>query len=206
MATWREDIVAALERLGGIAHLRDIYKEVSKIRTVPLTRTYEATIRQVIESHSSDSQVFTGKDIFYSVEGLGGGIWGLRAMVPHTPRSSDLYSPELPDRALCETYRILRDTVLAREIKQLYNNQCQLCATTIYLQKGATYSEAHHIQPLGTPHNGPDVAENIIVLCPNHHVMCDYGTIKLEVESLRKHPNHKVGINYITYHNNKIYK
>jgi putative restriction endonuclease len=37
-----------------------------------------------------------------------------------------------------------------------------------------------HIRPLGAPHNGPDVKENIIIcLCPNHHVLFDSGAITL---------------------------
>jgi hypothetical protein len=43
---------------------------------------------------------------------------------------------------------------------------------------------AHHIQPLGRPHCGPDCIENLIVVCPNHHAMCDYGAIKLALTDL----------------------
>ncbi len=32
-----------------------------------------------------------------------------------------------------------------------------------------------HIQPLGVPHNGPDELPNLLCLCPNHHVMFDFG-------------------------------
>jgi len=33
MATWKEDIIKALENLGGKAHLSEIYKEVEKKST-----------------------------------------------------------------------------------------------------------------------------------------------------------------------------
>jgi predicted restriction endonuclease len=104
-------------------------------------------------------------------------------------------------RSLCETYRILRDTKLARQIKQLHNNRCQICGKTIDLSTGEFYSEVHHIKPLGAPHNGSDVAGNIIVLCPNHHVMCDYGAIPLKLEEIKQHPNHEIIMEYVTYHN-----
>ena len=70
----------------------------------------------------------------------------------------------------------------------------------------STYSEAHHIRPLGSPHNGPDIAENILVLCPNHHVMCDYGSIHLYLKNLHVHSRHCIGAPFIEYHNTVIAK
>jgi hypothetical protein len=75
MATWVEDIVQALENLGGRAPLSQIYAEVKRIRKEPLPRTYTASIRERIESHSSDSKSFKGKDIFKKVDR---GVWALR--------------------------------------------------------------------------------------------------------------------------------
>jgi predicted restriction endonuclease len=42
-----------------------------------------------------------------------------------------------------------------------------VCGETIPLADGLRYAEAHHIQPFGAPHNGPDISENVICLCPN---------------------------------------
>ena len=41
----------------------------------------ESSIRNIIETHSSDSDAYIEKneDLFYSVEGKGKGVWGLRA-------------------------------------------------------------------------------------------------------------------------------
>lgn len=40
---------------------------------------YQAVIRDCLESHSSDSRKFTGKeDLFYIVFNKGDGVWGLR--------------------------------------------------------------------------------------------------------------------------------
>lgn len=41
------------------------------------------------------------------------------------------------------------------------------------------YAEGAHIQPLGRPHDGPDVARNILCLCPNDHVRFDRGAITI---------------------------
>jgi len=37
------------------------------------------------------------------------------------------------------------------------------------------YAKAAQIRPLGAPHDGPDVSENILCLCPNHRVLFDHG-------------------------------
>jgi hypothetical protein len=157
-----------------------------------------------VESHSSDSANYNGKDIFYSVEGLGKGVWGLRKLLVSTPIANDIEKPSVPPRARCEIYRVLRDTALARQIKLLHQNRCQLCGEAILLPDGKTYSEALHLKPLGRPHNGPDIAANIIVLCPNHHVQCDYGAITLNRSTIKLHPKHQIGWEYLEYHNTSV--
>ena len=63
------------------------------------------------------------------------------------------------------------------------------------------YAEAHHLQPLGGDHHGPDVIENIICVCPNHHALLDYFAISLSDIKIERHPEHSVGGVYLTYHN-----
>lgn len=209
MGTWTEDVIIGLKNLNGIAPLSDIYSELRKIRPEPHPESLEAIIRRTLESNSSDSDAFNGKsDLFYSVEGIGGGVWGLRSALEFTPIAVDADLPlgvSEPGRQRQETYRILRDTNLARKLKQLHKNRCQICDSSILLPNGVGYSEAHHIKPLGMLHNGPDVPENIIVLCPNHHVMLDYGVMELDVGKLQIHPKHQIGSLYVTYHNENIY-
>lgn len=80
--------------------------------------------------------------------------------------------------------RIIRKNALSRFLKSLYESRCQICAYTFSVPGGKKYAETHHIRPLGTPHNGPDKENNMIVLCPLHHAMFDYGTIALHPEKL----------------------
>ena len=84
MATWREDIIKALENLGGVAHLSKIYKEVELIRKGNLNPTWDRTIQRELETNSSDSDAFQkdrkGEDLFYIAKGKGQGVWGLRKM------------------------------------------------------------------------------------------------------------------------------
>jgi predicted RNase H-like nuclease len=184
------------------------YAQLRKIRPEPHPDSFEAIIRRELESHSSDSEAFSGKhDLFYSVDGIGGGTWGLRSALESTPKAEDIGSIEDgTSRVHQETYRILRDTKLALKIKLLHMHQCQLCGMQISLDGDErVYSEAHHIQPLGKPHNGPDTADNILVLCPNHHVMLDYGAIPLKDKDIQLVKGHSINQKFIVYHNNIIW-
>jgi hypothetical protein len=80
---WRDDIVQALNNLGGSADLSEIYQEVRKIRrsgkrSLPIST--DAVIRRELENNSSDSDSFTGaRNLFSSVNGIGQGRWALRS-------------------------------------------------------------------------------------------------------------------------------
>ena len=83
MSTWKDDVVKALENLGGVAHISSIHKEVEKIRKGNLNNAVKATIQRELESFSSDSDIFETylgrkKDLFYMAKGKGNGFWGLR--------------------------------------------------------------------------------------------------------------------------------
>lgn len=205
MPRWIDDICTALENLDGIAHRSDLLAEIKRIRPGPHPQTIEMTVQRTIQNHSSDSTGFRGEDLLYTVNGIGSGVWGLRSKLLATPRASDIEEAEIPNRVHTDIYRILRDTVLARKIKLLHKNKCQLCGNSVSLSNGNTYAEAHHIKPLGRPHNGPDIAENIIVLCPNHHVQLDFGALKLSQEKIQSIHGHHVGLQFIEYHNSEIY-
>lgn len=108
--------------------------------------------------------------------------------------------------------RIIRDTKLSREIKELYKYKCQVCNKTIETSSGL-YAEAAHIKPLGTPHNGPDSIENLLCLCPNHHVMFDYGGFSIlanynligEDGFLVVKNNHNINKEFLKYHLDHFY-
>jgi putative restriction endonuclease len=116
-------------------------------------------------------------------------------------------------RVLATISRIVRDTERSREVKELYRYACQVCGTTIQTTAGP-YAEAAHIRPLGAPHDGPDVVENILCLCPNHHVMFDYGGFSVHENFslagipgiLRVHPRHAVGKAFLRYHFEHFYQ
>jgi hypothetical protein len=113
-----------------------------------------------------------------------------------------------PEREPLTIHRIKRNPALSRRVKEtFYDNKCQICGNTVSLCDGQTYAEGHHIRPLGDPHNGDDLIENIICVCPNHHVQLDRGAILLNVDEfeLKIHEEHKMSTKYVDYHNKHIY-
>ena len=74
--------------------------------------------------------------------------------------------------------RIVRDTKISRAIKKLYKYRCQVCGISI-VAKSTPYAEGAHIKPIGRPHDGDDSTDNILCLCPNHHVMLDKGAFSI---------------------------
>ena len=353
MATWKEDIIKALENLGGKAHLSEIYKEVEKIRPDNLNPTWDRTVQRELETNSSDSDAFEGEDIFYSVEGKGKGVWGLRNFKDgslafgeienvkvgqifenrdalskariHGPTMAGIWGREnegacsivlsggyeddiddlnyilytgqggqdrpggkqvanqefvkgnkalvlshkynLPVRVsrghqikngpnkgyrydglyyvnrferikgksgfyICRFHlssekgiekletelkstlktdykrterksatvnRLKRNVKLSEEVKKLYEYKCQVCNTYLKTPYGGIAIGAH-IKGLGNPHNGPDVIENMICLCPNHHEQFDdYGYYiepdTLEIKGLEGFEGKKITLN-----------
>ena len=74
-----DDIILAFRKCGGSAPYAALYDAYEKITGRTLTPGVKAGIRKCIEDHSSDSANYKGKEnLFYSVEGKGKGVWGLR--------------------------------------------------------------------------------------------------------------------------------
>ncbi len=112
-----------------------------------------------------------------------------------------------PDRDTIQVNRIIRDTKMAVEIKELYHYVCQICGYYIEFEDGRRYAEAHHIKPLGSPHNGPDSRANILCLCPNCHAKLDFGIIELNAQKINYDAQqHSLGCEFIEYHNAFIFR
>lgn len=136
---------------------------------------------------------------------------------PQEP-ARDLATPD-PDRVETTRSRVIRNTDLTQDMKQMYDHTCQICGTSRRGPGGDPYAEAHHIQPLGRPHDGPDNPENILVLCPNHHADFDYGRLSVDPKTyhvshtyddavdgieLTVADPHEPNEDYLTYHNEVI--
>lgn len=197
LATWREDVFEALRSIGGAAPLASIYRAVREIRGGRLPRTWEAIVRRELEYNSSDSRSYRHRfDLFRSVQGIGGGVWALRDV------AADIADP--PDRELVLVNRIIRDTKAVKELKAQYRDQCQLCGKTLSCADGSTYSEGHHVRPLGGDHHGTDSPSNILILCPDCHAACDLGFIRLDGCQIEWRSGHEVSLANLDYHNERL--
>lgn len=120
-----------------------------------------------------------------------------------TVASSSGTDAAAPERRTREVTRIVRDSALARRVKEASGYRCQLCgAEPIELPKGTYYAEAHHLHPLGQ--DGPDVEANMVRVCPACHVKLDYGVVTVTHETLARHSASPVGEAFVAYHNREI--
>jgi putative restriction endonuclease len=123
----------------------------------------------------------------------------------HEDRES--YGGEKPGRLQLTISRIIRNTAVAAKVKQMHNYTCQVCGERL-MTPGGPYAEAAHIKPLGQPHNGPDTADNILCLCPNHHLLFDTGALTIDDDMtvtqtrspLRTVKGHTINLEYVRYH------
>ncbi len=122
--------------------------------------------------------------------------------IPPQVESPD--TPPPPPQVDAYITRIIRDTALVRRLKALHNDTCQICGTRLQLANGRGYSEGHHLRPLGNPHRGPDVAENILIVCPNCHALLDRCSLTLDIPGLSVRAQHEVGLTYLDYHNDLV--
>lgn len=108
--------------------------------------------------------------------------------------------------------RIVRSSAVAEKVKRLHGHRCQVCDTRLATRYGF-YSEAAHIKGLGRPHEGSDQIDNVLCLCPNHHVQFDTFAIFIDsnlvvrwtvsgekIGKLRLHPKHPIGPENLQHH------
>jgi hypothetical protein len=227
-----EEVIQALVELGGEAKWSDIRKLVTKKRGNSYAPykdwlNYRTTMFQLVQQHCEGYEKFIGPILFQKVHkgrfllvstqpkvSLTTGIdithdndKDFVRILPMslTPIAADIAEP--PMRMSSEIYRILRDTKLAREVKVSHGFQCQVCHNPpLKLSDIKFYAEVHHIKPLGSPHNGPDIQENILCVCPNCHVLLDYGAILLDLGQLSTSTTHTIGRKYVDYHNQQVFR
>jgi putative restriction endonuclease len=157
--------------------------------------------------------LYAVEDFWHEVGKSGFKIWRFRLeKIPERTTPGQIIAEEpaeysVPDRREVRVSRIIRDTVQARAVKALYDNRCQMCGIRLECPAGP-YSEAAHVRPLGAPHNGPDTRDNILCLCPNHHVLFDNGAVSVTGNlslvgadgKLAVHRDHHINQHYLAYH------
>ncbi|GAB3746784.1 YDG/SRA domain-containing protein [Spirosoma pomorum] len=139
-------------------------------------------------------------------------VWRFRLIKLVTINVTNRVEEAAPDygtvkRVETITQRIVRNAELAIQVKEIYGYHCQVCRTQVTTSAGL-YAEAAHIQPLGRPHDGPDTLANLLCLCPNHHVMFDFGGFGIDNDlaliglagKLFVRTSHRVDPQFLQYH------
>lgn len=188
---------------------------LSKLRGLPV---------RVIRGSSHDSPyspsmgysydgLYAVEEFWHEVGKSGFRIWRFRLVripaqtMPGQTIAEDPEEYSVPNRRESRVSRVIRDTAQARALKALYAHSCQICRIRLECPAGS-YSEAAHIRPLGAPHNGPDTMNNLLCLCPNHHVLFDNGAVSVAADltligaegRLACHRDHHINQNHLAYH------
>jgi putative restriction endonuclease len=184
------------------------------------------TLKDDVLSESVDPKSAGLADIDYRVSDLARwgeiekvsyGVWRLKnpkedvGFLECGQVAHDLMEP--PPTTESVVRRIIRDSKAAKDLKHTYEYRCQVCGVQIEPTTGKYYIEVHHLRPLGGGHSGPDLASNMIVLCPNHHAMFDLGmpqftmnnAVELEGKVYDLEIRHEIAPSSIEYHNDHLH-
>ncbi|MCO5990113.1 caspase family protein [Actinoallomurus spadix] len=107
---------------------------------------------------------------------------------------------------------VYQDRRIAESVMRVHDYECQVCGIFLEIPGGMRFAQTLHLRGLSAPHHGPDIAENILCLCPNHRMLISLGSFVINdnyavidedgevVGDLRVKRNHRVGLEYIRYH------
>lgn len=182
--SWLKEIIEVIAELGGEATLKDIYGHIKERGGMKTKGAWENTVRRTIYNHSNDCDGFKGKEIFYSVRGLGDGIWGIYDY-KSTPNNADMSEddigfPEGKKKARLHISRE-RNPKVIRDAKKLFEDThngrlfCEICKfefSAIYGELGKGFIEGHHLVPLSEIDKETITkVEDIAIVCSNCHRM-----------------------------------
>lgn len=183
--TWCEEIVCVLKALGGKATLAEIYDFIKQTKE-DLQGDWRATIRQTIGDNSSDGSYRTGKNLFYSVEGKGSGIWGLREWLEKNIEVKSVNPTEFIEeiengnlyeegtKKLREVITYDRNKDARKKCLEHYGIKCAICGFDfykVYGEVGKGFIHVHHLKPLSEigDEYQLDPIKDLRPVCPNCH-------------------------------------
>ncbi len=179
-----EMVTVALRAIGGQARPAEIAEEIRRSFPGPHPKNLLQSVRGRIQECSSDSKFWKGKrDLFYSVHGIGGGVWGLReADLLNLANSDGIADPVEPYIASEGAARL--STHLRRERSKwlvdcfktkLTSFACTVCGFDFfetYGELGRGFIEAHHKLPISQLQPGAETrVDDLAAVCSNCHRM-----------------------------------
>ncbi|KAA6220536.1 hypothetical protein CP979_24405 [Streptomyces filamentosus] len=161
------------------------------------------------------AKYFSGADLrsLFERVGLGGYLTASGTEDDPDVRAAKVVAATGPvPRQATSGTRLVRNPDNVRDVKRWHEDLCQVCGEPLEVPLGR-YSEAAHIQGIGSPHDGPDITANMLCLCPNHHRQFDSLGIYVDtqwevrrtednssVSQLRRDPRHRIDSEYVEYH------
>ncbi len=227
---WKEKLIEAFNYFwwkAKVYQLQDYIYKTYENNLIKYNKNKNKSIYWQLQFYSSQCPNFKGKeDLFYRGKNKNwkiiNWIWYLKKDYQRELKKTIFQAPdseinEIIKRKNTTINRIIRDTKIVKELKELYQNKCQICWNTIKIKDNLYYSEWHHIKPLWKDYNWPDIKENIIILCPNHHAEFDYWVIAISIDwkkVISKNEDlkdlqilkHKINKEFLEYHLENIYK
>jgi len=200
--TYRSELIKALRILGGQGKLNDIYQVIEDRNILPAITTnvnWRAQVRKQLQRDSSDTKLNeSGKDIFYSVNGLHEGVWGIRELsLLDSDETYDFYSNgEFNDKTLREgANKIItvnayeRNRKLRQKCIEYFGLNCIICSFNfeqLYGFRGYGFIEVHHIVPLSEIGKSYLASpKDLRPVCSNCHSMIHRYKPFLSIEEMR---------------------
>ncbi len=196
----KDAIIEALENLGGKAHYKEIYSEISLKNLYDFSnqKTPDRTISRELQVNSFDTKY--GKNgTFYSVYGIQSrkGIWGLSKYT----QSNEI---DIVEEKIIPNYHegneiikihksFERDKKIVNDAKKIFKEKntslfCEVCGFDFYKnygELGKDFIEVHHIVPVSQmiEKNVKPSINNLALVCSNCHRML-HRSIKETNESI----------------------
>ena len=197
--TWKDELIRGLKHFGGEAHRQELFEYIKNTTMKEITKEFSATLQKELERLSESSKNFSGTNVFYSVEGIGSGIWGLKDYVVEKKdmdeTQDDISYPEGKEKFKLHIQKE-RNTRLIRDAKKRFKEKngrlfCEICGIDFYEtygEIGKDFIEAHHNKQKISDMDGECVTkiEDLLMLCPNCHSMVHrLGKYNLEISQLK---------------------
>ena len=187
--TWKSEIIKVLEEMGGKGHVKDIFKKLKESGIVDLknSKTPEQTLANILQTNSLDTEYGTN-NTFYSVNGIGNGVWGLTEFQNDYEYNSSL-PYEFVEESLKETKSLLegkkkhvqsfiyeRNPKARQACINFYGSVCQICGCDMSKMYGNEFLgkiHVHHKVPLNeiAKTYKVDPIKDLIPVCPNCHMI-----------------------------------
>jgi len=148
--------------------------------------TIAPTLKQIIHDSTRNTGIIPFTNEYGDLLGLNIPPAEDDVRIEHPPVSSQTPIPPIRQTSGVVT-RYIRESKYGKELKKEYNYKCCFCEIEVERPFDFPYVESCHLKPLNE--EGPDSKENLLILCPNHHIELDYGAISIKEDMTLVHIN-----------------